>query len=509
MNIAVSPDVVTYPDGLAALKSIDHVVQLDAETAKRCLQQSVHGLANDFPKLSAKRRLGRRQMFVLQIVLVAAIPTLLLEPTLAATAFIALAIVAYAGILGYRVRLFRRSLHSQILSISDGDARSIPDSELPRYTVLIPAYQEADVIGQAIGRVMALEYPADRLDVKILVEADDQATLDAIREAAPPECVSVVVLPDSGPRTKPKALNYGLCLATGDLVTIYDAEDHPEPLQLRRAAVAFSKLSLSVACLQASLFYYNKDQNILTRWFQGEYLTWFRFLLPGLSSRRVPVPLGGTSNHFRRLALEIAGGWDPYNVTEDADLGVRLHRFGYQCVVLDSVTYEEATSDYVNWARQRSRWHKGYMQTWLVHMRHPVELLRELGWRGFLAFNLFVGGTPLLALLNPIFWGLTAVWFVAQPPQIQAIFPAPVYYPALACWAVGNATVVYLNLLTVRLADDPPLAVAAVLSPFYWVIISISAYKALWQLIGDPVYWEKTVHGMTRVARTEPASVVG
>ena len=287
------------------------------------------------------------------------------------------------------------------------------------------------------------------------------------------------------------------------MVTIYDAEDRPDPLQLRRAVAAFRRVDRSVACLQAKLGYYNADQNIITRWFTIEYAMWFSQLLPGLVRQAAPLPLGGTSNHFRRAVLDGIGGWDPYNVTEDADLGIRLHRAGYRTRVLASTTLEEANSDFVNWIKQRSRWYKGYMQTWLVHMRHPISLWRDLGLAASSGFNLFVGGTPLLALLNPIFWTLTILWFIARPAFIVELFPAWLYYLSLLCLGLGNFAVVYTSMVSARTTDAPKLVLAAVISPAYWVMMSIAAVKALLQLIHAPSFWEKTYHGLDQAQQPE------
>ncbi len=473
------------------------VVVLEGAHAERVISRSVDGLRNEQPQFSASVTATGRQRRALVAVAVLLALGLVLDARVTAIVLVGLATYLYAAILVYRVVLFRRSLRSSVLhTVTDEQARAVPDEALPVYTVLIPAYREPEVIARLVRDITALEYPPSRLDVKLLIEHDDLDTLDAVHHADPPQHITVVVVPESEPRTKPKAVNVGLCLAEGSLVTIYDAEDRPEPLQLRRAAVAFARADTELVCLQASLAYYNADQNIITRWFEAEYLSWFRFFLPGLSSSNAPIPLGGTSNHLRREALERAGGWDPFNVTEDADLGIRLARMGYRCGVLDSVTLEEATSDFVNWARQRSRWQKGYLQTWLVHLRHPRQLRRELGWTGFLHVNLFIGGTPLLALLNPVFWALTLLWFVTTSERITAVFPGPVYYPALLCWAVGNLLIAYLSLLSVQLARRPSLAVAALLSPLYWVMMSVAAYKAFWQLFRNPSHWEKTTHGL-------------
>ena len=278
---------------------------------------------------------------------------------------------------------------------------------------------------------------------------------------------------------------------------IFDAEDQPEPLQLRRAAVALARGGPRVACVQAKLSFGNDRQNLITKWFTIEYAMWFTLFLPGLVDVGAPLPLGGTSNHFRRDVLEEIGAWDPYNVTEDADLGVRLARRGYRCQVLESVTLEEANSDFINWVKQRSRWYKGYLQTLLIHMRHPGRLYRELGFRGFFGFLLFVGGTPVLAFLNPLFWLTTAVWFAGGHLHIvQRVFPAPLYYVATVCWAFGNFLAAYLTVLACRLLSRTELLPAALLVPVYWVMMAIAAAKAMWQLVFEPTHWEKTTHGL-------------
>jgi cellulose synthase/poly-beta-1,6-N-acetylglucosamine synthase-like glycosyltransferase len=305
-------------------------------------------------------------------------------------------------------------------------------------------------------------------------------------------------VPDGKPKTKPKACNVGLARARGEFVTIYDAEDRPDPLQLRKSVVAFSRCDQTVVCLQAKLSYYNADQNLITRWFTAEYAMWFSQLLPGLVRQSAPMPLGGTSNHFRRSALLAVGGWDAFNVTEDADLGIRLHRLGLRTHVLDSTTLEEANSDFVNWVKQRSRWYKGYLQTWLVHMRHPRQLARELGLGGFVAFNLFVGGTPLIALLNPVFWSLTFIWFIAHPPFVAALFPPVLYYTGLLCMTLGNLAFYYATIISARTTGQPKLVLAATIAPVYWAMMSIAAIKALVQLFSVPYFWEKTAHGLDR-----------
>jgi cellulose synthase/poly-beta-1,6-N-acetylglucosamine synthase-like glycosyltransferase len=404
----------------------------------------------------------------------------------------------YITLVWYRFRLFLRSTRADVVvAVSDEEARSVRDEELPMYTVLVPAYHEPEVIGHLLEHLGRVEYPKDRLEILLLVEADDSETIGAIGDADPGRQFELVFVPPSEPRTKPKALNYGLSLAKGELITVYDAEDIPDPLQLRRAVVGLARLGDSFACLQAKLSYHNPTQNLITKWFTIEYAMWFSFFLPGLAAIQAPIPLGGTSNHFRRSVLRSMGAWDPFNVTEDADLGVRMAREGYNIGVLESVTYEEANSDFVNWVRQRSRWYKGYLQTFVVHSRAPRRLIDEVGWRGAINFFLFVGGTPVLALLNPIFWSMCLLWFVVHPEFIKSLFPAPVYYVGMLSWAFGNFLLVYLTVISCRLIRHGELFVAALLVPIYWVMMSIAAVKAAWQLVTQPAHWEKTFHGLS------------
>jgi glycosyltransferase XagB len=456
--------------------------------------------------MTASRTITPEQLGVLRVVAVALILAFVVNPIGALVALIGMATCLYLAAFTFRLRIFWRALRNpQMIAIPDEDARAVWDRTLPTYTILVPAFREPEVIGQLIRSIDALDYPRDRLDVKLLLEEDDEETIAAAVAARPGPHVEIVRVPYSEPRTKPKACNYGLRLARGTLVTVYDAEDRPEPLQLRRAALALRRLDLSHACLQAKLSYHNPAQNSITRWFTTEYAMWFSQLLPGLTGDAAPLPLGGTSNHFRRSILEAVGGWDPYNVTEDADLGIRLHRAGYRTDVLDSTTYEEANSDFVNWVKQRSRWYKGYMQTWLVHMRQPRLLFRQLGLRGFIGFHLFVGGTPLLALLNPIFWALTWVWFLGRLQVIEDLFPFWLYYAGLFCMVFGNIAFIYSNMIAARQTGRPELVIAAALSPLYWVMMSIAAIKALVQLVTAPSFWEKTTHGLDRGAATPEA----
>ena len=461
------------------------------------LAASIWGLHDRAPELSAVVTLESRQRLVLGGLAGVLLVAMGAAPVGTLVVLMAVSTACYLIAMSYRVVLLRDALRSSnVIVISDDEARAIRAADLPVYTILVPAYREPEQMAPLLRGIDALEYPPHKMDVKLLLEADDAATIAAATKAHPGTHVEIVLVPVAEPRTKPKACNYGLATARGEFVTIYDAEDSPEPLQLRRAVAAFRRPSADFVCLQAKLTFHNAGQNLITRWFTTEYAMWFSFFLPGLINRRAPLPLGGTSNHLRHDVLQEVGGWDPFNVTEDADLGIRLCRKSWKVAVLDSTTQEEANSDFINWAKQRSRWYKGYLQTWLVHMRRPMQLWRDLGAAGFFGFTLFVAGTPVLAVLNPVFWMLTVAWFTTEPSIVQKIFPAWVYYPALASWAFGNFMFIYGNMISARATGRPELVMSAILSPLYWIMMSLAAAKAFIQLLTAPSYWEKTTHGL-------------
>lgn len=412
----------------------------------------------------------------------------------------AVVIGGYLTVLVYRLWLFRRSARQQsLVQVSDEAARAMSDDDLPVYTVLVACYREPETMRQLARSLGSLEYPRDKLDIKLLLEPDDPDTLAAAIEAGLESWIEVLIVPDIGPRTKPKALNVGLSRARGHFVTVYDTEDIPDPLQLRRAVAAFQAGPKDLACLQCKLAFFNASQNWLTQSFEVEYATWFGFLLPSLVGLDVAMPLGGTSNHFKRSVLDEVGAWDAYNVTEDADLGLRLHRRGYRVAMLDSSTLEEANSDAINWLKQRSRWQKGYLSTWLVQVRSPRRLLSEVGFKGFVSMNLFLAGTPVLALANALMWAMTLLWFVSAPGWIPRLLPGALYYLSMASLLLGNFVCTYLNAISARLVGRPELVFVALFVPFYWALMSIASIKAVWQLVRAPSFWEKTTHGLASV----------
>ena len=378
--------------------------------------------------------------------------------------------------------------------------RRLPDHQLPVYTVIAALYREAKSVAPLMQAIDAFDYPREKLQVILALEPNDLATRAAIARLGPMPHVQVLIAPATGPQTKPKALNCALPFARGSFTAVFDAEDRPDPGQLRAALDAFRSHDADVACAQASLCIDNNNKDSwLSRTFAAEYAGQFDVFLPGLAAMRMPLPLGGSSNHFRTAVLREVGGWDAWNVTEDADLGFRLARFGYRSVTFNSTTNEEAPIRFKAWLGQRSRWMKGWMQTWGVHMREPRRLWREAGPRGFLTLNIIVGGNVLTALAYPILVIELAAYLLTNlTGNTSGLFFTGSLAPLhIATIAAGFASTVLIGLMGLsrrgRLRSGWVLAA----TPFYWGCLSIAAWRALWQLWRDPYRWEKTEHGLT------------
>jgi cellulose synthase/poly-beta-1,6-N-acetylglucosamine synthase-like glycosyltransferase len=377
-------------------------------------------------------------------------------------------------------------------------ARALRDDELPVFTVLVPMFREPAMLPQLAQALRELDYPMAKLDIKIVLEAEDHETIEVARGLGLEGVFEVIRVPPSLPQTKPKACNFALRFARGDYLVVYDAEDRPEPDQLRKVVATFRRTPADVACLQCRLNYYNVSENWLSRMFTLDYSLWFDHVLPGLERLRIPIPLGGTSNHFKIEVLRELHAWDPFNVTEDADLGIRLTQKGYRVGVVDSTTYEEASCHAGNWVRQRSRWLKGYMQTFLVHTRRPIHLMRTTGVLGFIGFLVFIGGTVLSALLNPVFWCIYLLWLTLLITGFDPIFPQFLLFISLFNLLAGNGAFIYLSMLAPIRRGWLDLIPYSLTAFGYWVLISTAAYRALWQLLRNPFYWEKTQHGVSR-----------
>lgn len=398
-------------------------------------QQAVH---TGVPECdSARKLLSRGQVVFASGAALAAGAVTVIDPGTAGLIATGTASVLYLAVVAFKVLLSHGYDRSHVMRFGPGELP--PEHELPGYTVLVPLYRESKVLHALLDRLAALDYPDDRRQILLLVEEDDEETRGAL-PAVLPSGFEVVLIPAGHPRTKPKACNVGLRHARGEFCVIFDAEDQPEPAQPAQGGGGLRSSPRWMVCVQAELQYWNPWTNWLTRCFAAEYAHNFGLFLHGLDRFRLPIPLGGTSNHFRTDALRDLGAWDPFNVTEDADLGIRIARRGWSVRMMESVTLEEANCRLGNWLRQRSRWIKGYCQTWLVHMRSPVRLWRELGPRGFVSFQLAVGFATLTTLLNPVFWAMTALYLVAGSARSPACSPdqsctrrSPRCWPAICC----------------------------------------------------------------------------
>jgi cellulose synthase/poly-beta-1,6-N-acetylglucosamine synthase-like glycosyltransferase len=467
--------------------------------AKRVAEIDPLELSRRRPDWSASQPMTRVQKGVLLAVLAVLGAAFLWARLPTARGLIALCTFFYVIMTLYKFVVIRASLSpSAILRFSAAQIAAQEPREWPVFSVLVPMYKEPETVKQMVAALAEMDYPADKKDVQILLEADDAVTLAAARALTLPPGFRVTEIPESFPRTKPKACNIGLHLAQGEYLVIYDAEDLPEKDQLKKAVMAFESSPANVVCVQSRLNYYNPRQNVLTRWFTAEYSAWFDLQLPGLAALGAVIPLGGTSNHFKTKVLQELMGWDAYNVTEDCDLGVRLGRAGYATRMLETTTWEEACSDVRFWIKQRTRWQKGYIQTWFVHMRNPAKLLRELGFVNFLHYHLLIGGVTFSVLVNPVFWAMALVWFVFRPEGVAQLFPGPVFAAGAACLFLGNFVFVYINLLGCCKRKNDSLMGWALLTPIYWMMMSYSGWRAFIQFFRDPFVWEKTQHGLVK-----------
>jgi len=454
-------------------------------------------LSHERPEMSASVPMTGSQKVLVLIVAAVVTAGLVVSPWTVGKIFVLISTLFYMAFSLYKLVLVRMSVlsHSEI-HISRQELAELDEDGLPVYSVLVPMYMEPESLEQSLEALKKMDYPPHKKDVQFLLEEDDEATLKEAERLDMPEGFRVTVVPESHPRTKPKACNIGLELAKGEYLVVYDAEDRPEPDQLKRAVLAFRRVEKNVVCLQSKLNFYNPRQNMLTRWFTAEYSAWFDLSLPGLSSIGAVIPLGGTSNHFVTAVLKDMMGWDAYNVTEDCDLGVRIHRMGYRTRMLNTTTWEEACSSFPYWTKQRTRWLKGYIQTYLVHMRRPLRLCRELGVFNFINFQLLIAGIVVSFLINPFFWVLALLWFFLRLEVLASLFPGSVFAMGALCLFAGNFVFAYTGAIGCYRRGYYDLVKYAALSPIYWVFMSYSGWRAFLQFLTKPFYWEKTKHGL-------------
>jgi glycosyltransferase XagB len=368
-------------------------------------------------------------------------------------------------------------------------------ARLPIVSVIVALYREGNIAGRLVKRLEKLDYPRELLDIVLAVEADDAVTFKALAVANLPTWMRVVTVPDGQLRTKPRALNLALDHCRGSIVGVYDAEDAPDPDQIRKVVTRFHMRGTDVACLQGILDFYNPHTNWLSRCFTIEYATWFRLMLPGLQRLGIAIPLGGTTLFFRRDALEQLGGWDAHNVTEDADLGIRLARHGYRTELIETTTGEEANCRPLAWIKQRSRWLKGYMVTYCVHMRDPALLWRQLGPRKFLGFQILFLCTLSQALLVPVLWSFWALP-LGLPHPVADLLPSGLIFSTFWLFLVTEMVTISVGMLALRRTSHKLSLLWVPTLSVYYPLAALASYKALWELVTNPFYWDKTSHGI-------------
>lgn len=441
------------------------------------------GFHRAYPARSAKRTAFVTQLLAFALLAAALVGALLWAPAATWAAIRAFAFTLFAAAIV--LRLFAAAHLKPLLS------RLADTSHAPTYSILCPLYNEANVVPDLIQALQRIDYPHDKLDILLIIEGDDSATLSAVL-AADAANMRVVIVPPTLPRTKPKALNVGLAYARGDYVVVYDAEDRPHPQQVRAALAAFEDGPETLACVQAPLDIYNANASWIARQFAAEYAILFREILPMFARLRLPFPLGGTSNHFRADNLRAVGGWDPHNVTEDADLGYRLAREGFTLSMIGPPTLEEAPVTFRSWRNQRARWIKGHMQTWLVLMRDPFRTVREMGWRSFATMQLLLGGGIAAAFAHG---PLACVVLIAALSPYNLLTPTD-FMLAL----IGYCSAVFAALSATAISGNFSHARAALTMPFYWPLATLAAVQAFCELLLKPHYWAKTAHGVDNVS---------
>lgn len=483
---------------------------------------------------TARRTTTAAQRFVFVAVLMFVSGIALVAPGLLAVLAVGAAMLFLSVFMGLRLVLVAASRGYRAPPVV-----VVADEDLPRYTTLHPMYDEAHMLPSVVAAMEAMDYPKDRLECLLVLEERDVATVEAARSFPLPDYVRVVVTPAVEPYGKPKACNYALQFATGEFVVIYDAEDRPEPGQLRVAVGTFRAAEARgepLGCLQARLVFANEVPDIdgegrvrrdeegydlrpttwTSRLLGNEYAVHFDLVLTGLARLGLPVPLGGTSNHFPLHVLhEVAfdpdempsmpqpdasvGAWDPWNVTEDAELGGAIAADGWRTAVMDSHTDEEACLTARAALNQRSRWVKGYAQTSLVLLRNPIRAARSMGPVGYLAFLLQVGGTFVSLALSPIFWTIFVVYMLTGSPRIIALFPGPLYYTGMCLLILGNLALLSISLFAaVRRERYGTVRYLLVCLPAWWALLSAATYLAALELL-VPSWrpsWNKTAHGV-------------
>ncbi|MEO9540680.1 MAG: glycosyltransferase family 2 protein [Lentilitoribacter sp.] len=464
---------------------------------KERVEAVVRELHDTKPNMSAKALLTNWQCFFLGILIFGTCLLIYFQPN-----NIILILHASFSLFYLSFNLLKLSAGFFFYAEADPDKLPTRPELLPKYTILIALYKEEQVAQQLIKAMSRLKWPKSKLDIKLICEDEDISTITALIDVNPGPQFEIIRVPYLRPKTKPKALQYAMVAAKGEFVAVYDAEDRPHPDQLLEAYREFERHGEYLACLQAPLVMTNADRGWLPGLFSLEYSSLFRRLIPLLSHFGLPIPLGGTSNHFRKSALLEVGGWDPCNVTEDVDLGIRLYKQGYYTGLLKRPTLETAPTKINVWIKQRTRWLKGWMQTWLVFMRHPLQQLANGGIFSFIIMQILIGGLLIASLAHPF-----VIFFIALTINeilSNTFFEASILEICLFYLDIFNIVAGYLIFVRVGMSSLISAQKKMIkkhwlfFTPLYWLLMSVAGWRALSQLPLRSQFWEKTPHEPAR-----------
>lgn len=442
-------------------------------------ENAVNGLYNKYPNLSAKS-LSYKKILTGFLCFIFILTSLFFwNATITLTAIIVVINVFYLITFLVKSGVFILGFVLRKKFKKTREYKKLENKNLPVYTILIPLYHEKKTIKNLLKAIGCFDYPQEKLDIKLILEEDDADTIEYVTSLENTYNFHKIIVPHSQPKTKPKACNYALQFAKGKYVTIFDAEDLPKKFQLKQIIYKFQNSDENLVCIQAQLNYYNRKEHLLAKLFSIEYSGWFDFMIKGLDYLGLPIPLGGTSNHFKTKKLRELGAWDAYNVTEDADLGIRIARFGYYCSTITAETAEEAPFTLKSWIKQRSRWIKGYIQTYFVHMKNPKKLLSELGLKKFLGFQVFIGGTFFVFLtLIPMFVLSGLIWTSVLDIEMHRAFE----YMSFTSFLTSFLFMIISSFYVVHFRNWKGMIFAVLIFPFYWILHCIASFRALSQI---------------------------
>lgn len=473
--------------------------------------QSAHLLADKTPKLAAEFGMHIGQKIIVIGLLFAIILATIISPQL--SYYYISTILSCVFLFASSVKIYSlflpkfANIRGKSNHYDDEVDLDLEVDKLPIYSILVPLFREEKIIKQLTTNLLKLNYPHSKLDIKLLFEQEDKATIAAAKRLNLPECFEFIIVPPDELQTKPRAMNFALPFVRGKYVTIYDAEDRPELDQLLKAVAKFKRSGDKLACLQASLEIENWNENWMARHFFIEYATLFNRFLPALEWLGIPLPLGGTSNHFKVDILREIGAWDAHNVTEDADLGIRLALCGYHSCVLNSITLEEANHRLIPWFKQRIRWLKGWLQTLIVHSRNPLDLYRAIGPLRFVGFLALMMGMLFSSLMHPLIFVMPlAIYYTFDWVSVlNSTLHMSLFLLSLSTLFIGYGAVLCSNYQAIAEFKRWRLLLTLLTAPIYWLLISLAAWFAIYEYIRKPFYWAKTEHGVSQYLNSQAA----